>query len=636
VIRELIGIDRDISRLVAAQDIRDVPVLEKRLMASLETIESALGILQHGGTFIDRLPANINEQDEIEEKYSYWKPRDKDYIIEVIDLTPKIVDIKELSVEFFPVIRDRLGSPSEERNPGDHSNVVLLYKQLNTFLQRSRENATKIFHDSSRQIQRLQQIKQRAVFIVSMVRHGVRLVVFIVGAMIFAFVYGQIGRIIEGRRKAEQELARHRDHLEDLVKERTAELDQIFNTAADGMQVIDRQYHVLRVNDTLATLTGRKKEDMIGRKCYEILNNSLCHTNECPLKKIVDEKTPRVQIFGTKKQRADGTEFVCIVTATPFLGPRGETVGIVEDISDISELKQTEAELQTTQEKLIETAHKAGMAEVASGVLHNVGNVLNSINISTSILKEKMSSSKIQNLNKVVQMISEHRGDLGTFLTTDERGKHIPTYLTEVAKVILDEQTIVVERLQSLARNVEHIKQIITAQQGYARMGGTEVVTNINEIIEDAVEINSASMEKYGLNLKLEYAELPEIRLDRQRILQILVNLIGNSKEALLEVDREDKWLNIRSYQSHEDRLRVEVRDNGIGISKDNITKIFQHGFTTKERGHGFGLHSSASAAREMGGALTVYSEGLGHGATFTLELPLNKSEALADGCSNE
>jgi PAS domain S-box-containing protein len=528
-----------------------------------------------------------------------------------------------------------LDRPNGERDP-DHQSNVLLYKRLNTFLQRSRENATKIFYDSDKEIQRLHQIKQRAVFLISVTRHGVTSVVFILGSVIFAFVYGQIGRIIEGRRKAERELARHHDHLEDLVKERTAELDQIFNTAADGMQVVDLHYHVLRVNDTLARLTGRKKEDMIGRKCYEILNSSLCHTENCPLREILKKKASRVQILETKKRRADGTEFTCIVSATSFLGPRGEMIGIVEDISDISELKQTEAELRTTQKRLIEAAHKAGMAEVASGVLHNVGNVLNSINISTSILKEKMSNSKIQNLNKVVQMISEHRGDLGTFLTTDERGKHIPTYLTEVAKVILDEQTTVVDRLQSLAMHVEHIKQIITAQQGYARMGGTEVLTTVNEIIEDAVEINNASLEKYGLSLKLEYAELPEVRIDRQRVLQILVNLISNSKEALLEVDRKEKWLRIRSYQNQEDRLRIEVVDNGIGISRDNMTKIFQHGFTTKEKGHGFGLHSSALAAQEMGGSLAVYSEGLGHGSTFTLELPLNRSEAVTDGCSNE
>ena len=72
----------------------------------------------------------------------------------------------------------------------------------------------------------------------------------------------------------------------------------------------------------------------------------------------------------------------------------------------------------------------------------------------------------------------------------------------------------------------------------------------------------------------------------------------------------------------------MEVTDNGEGIPKENLTRIFQHGFTTKKTGHGFGLHSGSNAAREMGGSLNVRSDGTGTGATFILELPLNKNAA--------
>lgn len=286
-------------------------------------------------------------------------------------------------------------------------------------------------------------------------------------------------------------------------------------------------------------------------------------------------------------------------------------------------VQERTAELKAAQQKIAETAHKAGMAEVATDILHNVGNVLNSINISATFIQDKVQHSKISNLTKVIDLISDHHDDLGAFLTNDERGKHIPVYLTEATKLIAHEHEDIAEKLHSLSKNIDHIKQVIKAQQGYAKAGGVEVLININEVIEDAVEINGASLTQNQIDLKLDLNELPEMYLDKQRTLQILVNLISNAKHALSEREQQNKRLMIRCHQHGEDKLRIDVEDNGIGISKENMAKIFRHGFTTKKGGHGFGLHSGALAAKEMGGSLTVHSDGSGFGATFTLELPL-------------
>jgi signal transduction histidine kinase len=299
------------------------------------------------------------------------------------------------------------------------------------------------------------------------------------------------------------------------------------------------------------------------------------------------------------------------------------TIANEELTKEVIERKRAEAELKAAQDELVDTAHRAGMAEVATDVLHNVGNVLNSINISAGFIREKVLNSKAENLNKVIDMLREHTGDLGMFLTQDERGKHIPLYLTEATKHIIHEHADIAEKLRSLTKNVEHIKQIIKAQQGYARAGGVEVLIDIKEIIEDAVEINSISLARHKVNLKLELDELPKTHLDKQRILQILVNLISNAKHALSNNEQKEKLLAIRCYKYGEKKLRIEVQDNGVGINEENIAKIFRHGFTTREGGHGFGLHSSALAAQEMDGSLTVQSDGPGHGATFILELPL-------------
>jgi len=301
---------------------------------------------------------------------------------------------------------------------------------------------------------------------------------------------------------------------------------------------------------------------------------------------------------------------------------KGKEDYILAVARDITERKRAEEELQKVHQELVEASHRAGMAEVATDVLHNVGNVLNSVNVSTTLMTEKVSQSKVSNLKKVADIIEEHADNLGTFLTEDPRGKHIPSYLTKVTKLLIDEQADITANLQSLVNNVEHIKQIVNVQQSYSKALGVEVSTSLAEVVRSAIEINKVGLDRHGSRLICEFAELPKINIDKQKVLQILVNLIGNAEFALGNSEKEEKLLIVKIYKHVEDRLRIEVTDNGIGISKENLTKIFRHGFTTKKDGHGFGLHSGALAAKEVGGLLTAHSDGVGHGATFILELP--------------
>jgi len=278
---------------------------------------------------------------------------------------------------------------------------------------------------------------------------------------------------------------------------------------------------------------------------------------------------------------------------------------------------------------LIEASHQAGMAEVATDVLHNVGNVLNSINVSTTLISDKMRNSKVANLGKVVDMIKEHDEDLGEFLTEDSQGKHIPVYLDEVSKLLTLENCDIVDKLEDLADNVEHVKEIVSMQQSYAKVAGFEITVSLTELLEDTIKINSVGLKRHGVELVREFEELGEISIDKQKVVQILVNLINNAKYALTNNGKDKKLLTIRAGKHGEDRLRIEVIDNGIGIAEDNLNRIFQRGFTTKEHGHGFGLHSGALAAKELGGSLTVDSDGPGTGATFTLDLPYKPAEVI-------
>jgi signal transduction histidine kinase len=161
-------------------------------------------------------------------------------------------------------------------------------------------------------------------------------------------------------------------------------------------------------------------------------------------------------------------------------------------------------------------------------------------------------------------------------------------------------------------------------QQSYARVSGVVEILPPAQLVEDALRMNEASLARQGIQVLREFGEVPNLSIDKHKALQILVNLIRNARHALVNSSAPEKRLTLRLEPAGETRVRIVVRDNGVGIAPENHTKIFQHGFTTKKDGHGFGLHSGALAAKEMGGSLLVSSAGLGHGAEFTLELPVN------------
>ncbi|MEJ2701109.1 MAG: PAS domain S-box protein [Sedimentisphaerales bacterium] len=430
-----------------------------------------------------------------------------------------------------------------------------------------------------------------------------------------------------------RDISEHKRAEADLRKSEER-FKRVVEIAGDWVWEVDTEGMYTYASPVVERVLGYKPEEIIGKKhFYDFFSPE---TRE-DLKKAAFEAFARRESFTgfvNHNVHRDGSVVIIETSGIAIVDEEGMFCGYRGVDRDVTERRRREDELQKMNEDLVLASRKAGMAEVATDVLHNVANVLNSINVSADFIEERLSNSKATNLKKVTDMLAEHTNDIGTFLTEDERGRHIPVYLTEAARLIVDEQTVIADKLKSLTKNVQHVTQIIKAQQSYARSGGVEAFTRPREIIEDAIEINHAALERYGIELQCELAELPRVRMDRQRILQILVNLITNGKQALVESNQPNKVLTIRCARDGRDKLRIEVVDNGVGISKEHQPLIFTHGFTTKRGGHGFGLHGSALAAREMGGSLSVHSDGPGHGATFTLEIPL-KLEATTDGRSS-
>jgi PAS domain S-box-containing protein len=295
-------------------------------------------------------------------------------------------------------------------------------------------------------------------------------------------------------------------------------------------------------------------------------------------------------------------------------------------LRDMTERRQAEEALRQSQQKLLETSRLAGMAEVATGVLHNVGNVLNSVNVSAGLVVEKLRRSKAPKLAKAAALLTQHNGNLGEYLAKDPNGQKLPGYLAKLGEFFVAENAELLEEVDQLGRNIEHIKEVVAMQQSYAKVSGVFENLPAHRLVEDAIAMNIGAFERHGVVVQRKFSQVPLIRVDRHKVLQILINLIRNAKYALDEVQRIDKRITISIFAINERAVHIVVADNGIGISAENLTRIFAHGFTTREEGHGFGLHSGALAARSMGGSLSVASAGIGEGATFTLELPVASS----------
>jgi signal transduction histidine kinase len=239
------------------------------------------------------------------------------------------------------------------------------------------------------------------------------------------------------------------------------------------------------------------------------------------------------------------------------------------------------------------------------------------------MVMNNLKSSKVDGVSRVVELLEGNRGNLAQFLSTAGRLDQVINFLKSLDQRLACERKTALNELQELNKNIEHIKEIVVMQQSYARISGVTEKVKPTDLVEDTLRMNAGALDRHGVQVVREYdPELPEIIVEKHKVLQILVNLIRNAKYACDEAGLENKCMTVR-VANGDKHVRISVTDNGVGIPAENLERIFNHGFTTREHGHGFGLHSGALAAKELGGSLVVRSDGPGKGATFTLELPV-------------
>jgi signal transduction histidine kinase len=279
-------------------------------------------------------------------------------------------------------------------------------------------------------------------------------------------------------------------------------------------------------------------------------------------------------------------------------------------------------ELGDIHQQLIQAARRAGMAEIATNVLHNVGNVLTSVYTAAQVARERVTAMRLEQVPRVAELLDTHASELGPFFTREGRGQHLRPFLHKLGQSLLNERREVLTLLEDVGRHTEHIGDIVQVQQNYAKVPRLHEPVRLPDSVEDALRINAAGLTRHQVTVERNLEPLPPVLTDRHKVLMILVNLISNAKYAMDGVPAEARRLRVTLERTPQGRVRIGVHDTGVGIAPELLTRIFEYGFTTREEGHGFGLHSSALAAQELEGALSAHSEGPGRGATFTLEIP--------------
>jgi PAS domain S-box-containing protein len=438
---------------------------------------------------------------------------------------------------------------------------------------------------------------------------------------------------------------------------------------AQGVVMLDHQGSIVLANTAFAKRAGLPLDDLIGstlsRLAWAPATPSTAALSEpwtMALNARAAQMNVRMVLAGSS-----GKSWHFIVSSAPILDESGRLRGAVVSFDDVTELeeanvalsnmvkelersqaqimnqnlelehtnqslvveiaerKKVESEREVLNRRLQETSRQIGMAEVAASILHNVGNVLNGVNVSVGLIQKTLQQTPVGKFGRIGQMVRDHMNDLSVYLAQDEKGRQIPAYLVMLADQVNTNFASVEKELDSLGSNVEHVRRIITAQQGLAKTQVLLEPIQLTDVIEQALAINRDTLERGGIAVVREYAALPATMSDRHQVLQIMVNLINNAIHVMNAVPGRPHRLTVTIGYHPESRelAQIQVRDTGLGIKPDNFKRLFTQGFTTREGGQGLGLHSSFLAAKLLRGTLSAASEGEGQGATFTLDLPL-------------
>ncbi len=422
--------------------------------------------------------------------------------------------------------------------------------------------------------------------------------------------------ISQGPVDQEAELASARDELATSK----VYVNNVLRSMADSLLVIDANLTIGSVNPSLLNLLGYQEDELLGQ------SPGLIFGEEFSQGSIIENLLMQGSVSGIESSflTSDGQLIPISVSGSMMRDEDGQFQGLVCVAQDITERKRMEEEKLQLHEQLLETSRQLGMAEVASDVLHNIGNVLNSINVSIGVVADLTKKSMVGDVARISQLLNKHQDDLGAFFSTSPKGKQIPAYLEKLSGQLVEEQRTAIAELERLRENAHHAQQCVSSQQDLAKVKGITEPVSVIELMEEAVAANQEFLETSQINVIREFHEIPLLIVDKRQVVEVMADVIRNACQAMASVSTKQLVVCAKLIPGPPDSVCLEIQDSGVGIAPNDLVKIFGQGNTTEEGVRSMSLHNGANMAKNLGGALRAHSEGIGQGATFSLELPGN------------
>lgn len=447
---------------------------------------------------------------------------------------------------------------------------------------------------------------------------------------VLALITDQAGIVFTNYFLFEETQAFNRE-LESKVEKRTHALkkrEELFVRAVNAGKVCVWDWEIgsnrLAIAQELKSMLGFQQDDFKSVRDYLRLIHQEDRIHLLRRIKTCAAK-PKTQPFYEGECRIrhrDGREIWFLVRGSVVCDEQGQVTGFSGSSTDITQRKLAELELEKARKEALARAHKIGKAEFATTVLHNIGNVLSSVNVASSNMREIVNRSKLTNLTSGFQMIQENIGNLADFLTSDQRGQMLPDYLTKACDMMVKDLEELKTSAYSITNKIGLMRDIIETQQSLAKSEERLQNRPIPDLIEEALTIQSESLKRYQVKVKRAYKTEVKVTVPVARFLHVLINLFKNASEAMRTMPEDKRVLRIEVTEAKDERICMDIQDSGEGINAEELEQLFTHGFTTKEDGHGFGLHYCKKAIEEIGGSIAVSSEGKQCGATFSLCFP--------------
>ena len=316
----------------------------------------------------------------------------------------------------------------------------------------------------------------------------------------------------------------------------------------------------------------------------------------------------------------NGDDFIGIVLFEPKYMDMGIYQSIAMQLSAALNGIILFEKLDAGYRRLMDQAHKKGMADISTGILHNIGNILNNVNIATYSLARLLDDNAINDLIMANTLLNSRFDDLDEFIRSDPKGKTLMQFYVSLTDVFENFRNKLLENVERLSNRIDLIDEIITAQQSYTTVKSNLTALDIIAVVEDVLKMHQTTLEKHGIRVIRNHGRIMRALANRTKLFHVITNIVKNAVEAMEPTPVEHRKLSM-AVTAESDKVFLSISDSGNGIAPGHLEDIFAYGFTTKMDGHGFGLHSCANYMTEMNGRLWAESSGTGTGATFVLQL---------------